>query len=311
MALPTQVQPEVAATLATLAGPSSVPPALLARLSVQAPDDGTEILARRLLGLRYAGTDAALLQAQLTGRQAPDGGFAPADGFQSQTTDSLLGLHALTAGGTFAGGAQAYAFVYASQQADGGLQGDSAALRVSNTAAAVLALQYAAGDLKSLNASRGMLSWLLRAQQTDGSWAGGAYPTAQALNALTLFGADLTARVNARAYLLARQDANGSWSGDPFLTAVALRALAADPLATQTPPAPNPDPTQPPPVQPPTTPAPSSIVGTAVNPATGSPLAGAQVTLTGAASAAVATAADGSFSFTALAAGNYVVTLTK
>lgn len=311
MALPTQVQPEVAATLATLAGPSSVPSALLARLNVQSPDDGTEILARRLLGLRYAGTDAALLKAQLARRQTPDGGFAPAEGFQSQTTDSLLGLHALVAGGTFAGGVQAYAFVYASQQADGGLQGDSATLRVSNTAAAVLALQYAAGDLKSLNASRGMLNWLLRVQQTDGAWAGGAYPTAQALNALTLFGADLTARVNARAYLLVRQDASGSWSGDPFLTAVTLRALAADPLAFQTPPAPNPDPTQPPPVQPPTTPAPSSVVGTAVNPATGGPLAGVQVALTGAASATVATAAAGGFSFTAVAAGDYVVTLTK
>ncbi|MFG6443457.1 carboxypeptidase regulatory-like domain-containing protein [Roseateles sp. LKC17W] len=156
-----------------------------------------------------------------------------------------------------------------------------------------------------------MLTWLLSAQQVDGSWSSSIHLTAQALNALTLFGSDVTARVNARAYLLARQDADGSWSGDPFVTAVALRALAADPMSAPTTPAPNPDPGQPPAPQPPTTPSPSTISGIAANPASGSPLAGVQVVLAGTSSSTQTTAANGSFSFPSLAAGDYAVTLTK
>ncbi len=307
IALPSQVQPEVANTIALLAGPAAVPPALTTRLSQATADDPTEILARRLLGLQSAGGTSASTQSLLSARRTADGGFAPFDGLLSQVTDSLIGLQAQAAASP-ASRAAVLAYVTSHQAADGGLQAESAALRVQYSAMAVAGLQYAAGDLASLNAARQLVRWLLIAQQVNGGWSDSVYLTAQSLNALTLLGADPNARVNARAFLTTRQLSDGSWAQDPFLTAVVLRALAADPLAV--PGNPDPGPGTPDPELPVTPPL-SSVFGIVVNPASGGPLAGVQLTLTGASSASATTGADGSFSLTQLPAGDYALTFGK
>lgn len=88
------------------------------------------------------------------------------------------------------------------------------------------------------------------------------------------------------AYLLARQSTDGSWSADPFLTAVVLRAIAIDPTAT---------------------PQASSITGLTTDPLTGTPVAGVQVMLSGAANSVATSGTDGRFSFASLNSGSYTL----
>ncbi|MGD6613519.1 prenyltransferase/squalene oxidase repeat-containing protein, partial [Xanthomonas citri pv. citri] len=126
---------------------------------------------------------------------------------------------ALADGGSSAGATRARAWLRAVQQDDGGMAGESAGARVQSTALAVQAFTPgAAADAAQQAAVLPMVAWLADRQQADGSWHGSVYLTALGLHALTLQGADSTARGTARQWLVAAQSADGSWSGDAFLT---------------------------------------------------------------------------------------------
>ncbi|MDA8450088.1 carboxypeptidase regulatory-like domain-containing protein [Acidovorax sp. NCPPB 3859] len=290
---PLQALSETVRTLAALSGPSAVAPPLTARLAAEAGDD-TEWMARAALALRTAGRPSDSLEASLRARQAADGGFpaSAAPGEPSTLLDTLWAHDALALadGGTFAGAARARAWLRAVQQADGGMAGESAGARVQATALAVQAFTPgAAADAAQQAAVLPMVAWLADRQQADGSWHGSVYLTAMGLHALTLQGADSAARGAARQWLVAAQAADGSWSGDAFLTAVALRALAAEPPAT---------------------PVAAALAGRVVDAASGQPLAGATVELSGAAAQAATSGTQGAFRFSGLAAGRYELRVT-
>ncbi|AVS64735.1 hypothetical protein C8245_02640 [Paracidovorax avenae] len=290
---PLQALSETVRTLAALSGPSAVAPPLTARLAAGAGDD-TEWMARAALALRTAGRPSDSLEASLRARQSADGGFpaSAAPGEPSTLLDTLWAHDALALadGGTSAGAAPARAWLRAVQQDDGGMAGESAGGRVQATALAVQAFTPgAAADAAQQAAVLPMVAWLADRQQTDGSWHGSVYLTALGLHALTLQGADSAARGAARQWLVAAQAADGSWSGDAFLTAVALRALAAEPPAT---------------------PVAAALAGRVVDAASGQPLAGATVELSGAAAQAATSGAQGAFRFSGLAAGRYELRVT-
>ncbi|WP_053843185.1 carboxypeptidase regulatory-like domain-containing protein [Paracidovorax avenae] len=290
---PLQALSETVRTLAALSGPSAVAPPLTARLAAEAGDD-TEWMARAALALRTAGRPSDSLEASLRARQAADGGFpaSAAPGEPSTLLDTLWAHDALALadGGTSAGAARARAWLHAVQQDDGGMAGESAGARVQATALAVQAFTPgAAADAAQQAAVLPMVAWLADRQQADGSWHGSVYLTALGLHALTLQGADSAARGAARQWLVAAQAADGSWSGDAFLTAAALRALAAEPPAT---------------------PVAAALAGRVVDAASGQPLAGATVELSGAAAQAATSGAQGAFRFSGLAAGRYELRVT-
>lgn len=285
---PLQALSETVRTLATLSGPSAVTPSTAARLAAEVGDN-TEWMARAALALRTAGRRSETLEASLRTRQAADGGFpASAAPTEPSTLLDTLWAHdalALADGGSFAGAARARAWLRAVQQDDGGMAGESAGARVQSTALAVQAFTLgAAADAAQQAAVLPMVAWLADRQQADGSWHGSVYLTALGLHALTLQGADSAARGTARQWLVAAQSADGSWSGDAFLTAIALRALAAEPPAT---------------------PVAAALAGRVVDAASGQPLAGATVEVSGAAAQAATSGAQGAFRFSGLAAGRY------
>ncbi len=284
-----QTRSEAALCLATLADATAVSANLRAKLAAEV-DEPTEHLARKTVALNAVAADISALASQITLRQNVDGGFAPAAGFASTVLDTVWAYSALSRGSQFTGAAGAKAFILANLQSDGGLAGSTPAQRVQNSALGILALQFAGADVPALNATRQLVQWLLSTQQTDGSWASSSYLSAVALYAISSQGADSSARASARAYLLARQSVDGSWSADPFLTAVVLRAVVIDPTAT---------------------PQASSITGLATDPLTGTPLAGVQVTLSGAANNTATSGVDGRFSFAGLNSGSYTLQLAK
>jgi Carboxypeptidase regulatory-like domain/Prenyltransferase and squalene oxidase repeat len=284
-----QVRSETALCLATLAEPMAVSAGLRSKLAAGV-DEPTEHLARKAIALSAVAVDVGTLASQIATRQNVDGGFGPAAGFASTVLDTVWSYSALSRGSQFSGASGAKAFILSNLQSDGGLAGSTLAQRVQNSALGILALQFAGNDLPAINATRQIVQWLLATQQADGSWGSSSHLSAVALYAVSSQGADSIARASARAYLLARQTANGSWSDDPYLTAVVLRAIAVDPKAT---------------------PQVSSITGLATDPLTGTPIAGVQVALSGAANAVATSAGDGRFSFANLNSGAYTLALAK
>ena len=289
IATPTQTRAEVALTISALAGVSSVQQTLRAKLALE-PNEPAEHLARKIIALSNVAGNVTSLVGELNARQNGDGGFGSAAFDSSAVLDTVWAYSALSRGTVFAGAARAQAFMLAKLEADGGLAGDSLGQRVQNTALGLLALQLAGTDVPTLNATRQMAGWLQSKQQADGSWNGSPYLTAVALYSLSVQGADSAMRTNARTYLVAQQTSNGSWNADPFLTAVILRAVAIDPVAT---------------------PLASAVTGLAMDPASGTPVSGVQVNLTGAATKSAITGADGRFTFNGLVSGSYSVVLAK
>jgi len=277
-----QAEAEVARTAALLAGQAAVPGPLIQRLSDARED--TELLARAAVALTAAGANAGPILGTLSSRQNQDGGFGAAQGAASNTLDTVWACQAFAVQPSMAG-TQVCGWLLSRQEADGGLLAGAAGERIQATALAVEALQGASSDLRTQGAVLRMASWLQGARAANGSWRDSIYLTALGLYALTLQAVDDGARSDARQWLVSRQASNGSWGNDPFLTAVVLRALASEPPAS---------------------PQAADITGRIVD-AAGAPIAGASVELSGAAARLAVSGADGSFRFSTLAGGNYLV----
>lgn len=290
-ATPVQTRSEAALAFVELTGGAAVSEPLRAKLVLEA-GEATEYLARKIIALKGIASDTTALISQLSHRQNVDGGFGSISGDSSTLLDTVWAYSALSGDPSFTGENTARSFILTKMESDGGLAGDSAGQRIQNSALGIRALQFSGADLSVMNATRQLVQWLQAQQQANGSWNSSSYLTAIALHALSSQGADSVACANARSYLMARQAADGSWDADPFLTAVILRALVITPTTAPTPQA-------------------SSIAGIFVNPLSGTPIAGVQVSMTGTASSVATSGSDGRFAITGLSSGSYTLQLAK
>ncbi len=291
IATPLQNRAESLQTFKVLA---TVPTALADQLATDTQNN-TEYLARRAVTLNVAGRDASAIITSLLARQNSDGGFSGAAGYNSNALDTTWVMLALAqnAQGSTTPAQKARSYLLGSIQADGGVGAGSDSSRINANALALLALQMFPQDLNTATALKQISSWLLLKQGADGSWLKNSNLTALTLAAVSPLVSDPTISTAATTYLKALQGVDGSWGGgDPFLTAVVLRALSQASATTANS-------------------GPSSIIGNIADKNTATVLAGATVTLSGAATATATTAADGSFNFANLTAGSYTLQITK
>lgn len=257
-----------------------------------ASEEATEDLARRVTALTLAGRNVMPLLSALLARQNGDGGFPGPLGYDSAALDTAWALIALSrAGASGPAVASARGHLLRAIGADGGLPGGSDAQRIHLSALALISLQLVAADLPAADGVRRVSAWLLQRQGLDGSWQGDAYLSAIALAALAPVLADASVRNRARLYLAGLQAADGSWNEDPFVTAVALRALVLEPVEQPV--------------------LPATLAGRVVDQATGNALAGAVVTLSGAAAATASSDAGGRFGVGELKPGTYALRIGR
>ena len=289
IATPLQNRAETLQALKLLA---TIPVALADQLAAD-PEDNTEYLARRAVTLSLAGRDVSAITTLLAARQNLNGGFGGAMGHDSNALDTAWVMLAMAQNtlSTTPAAQTACNYLLAVIQPDGGVGTDSDSARISENAVALLALQMSPSNLTTATALKQISTWLLLKQGVDGSWLGDSYLTALALSAVSPLVSDPAIRAAARTYLTGLQGLDGSWGGDPFLTAVVLRALAFEPAVAPV--------------------VVSSIIGQVVDQNTATPLAGAAVALSGAATATATTAIDGKLSFANLAAGSYTLQVSK
>jgi len=289
IATPLQIRSEVYATLQLLTTVSSTQSA-----SISANLDGnTEYLSRQIVALNSAGLNATTQLTQLASSNNSDGGYGGAPGYASTPLDTAFALIALKSGGSTATVSAALAYLQAAQQTDGSFRLNGVEDIYSSIYVLAAFHQYA-GSASLGNNTQLLATYLMAQQSAPGTWNNSPFLSALAYSSLHDFIALTPTSTAISAYLQAGQQADGSWSDDPYITAVVLRALS---LTSVTP----------------ANPGLAVVQGTIVDSQTGLPLTGVTVTLTlsgGTAANTFVTAADGTFTFGGLNAGNYAMSAT-
>ncbi|MGR8934370.1 MAG: carboxypeptidase regulatory-like domain-containing protein [Gammaproteobacteria bacterium] len=223
-----------------------------------------------------------------------DGGFGELAGYQNTALETAFALQALRSAGNGQSDTAYYAVDYllAQQRADGGWETGANASSVYVAAQVLVALTPYANTLMRVPAAlTAAQNFLLSKRDAANLW-GEDFLSAEALLALLSGAQDGGATLQADIDVLrSRQMIDGSWSGDVYSTALALRvlAMAGNPVAN---------------------PNLSALQGRVLDGDSGVALAGVQISLQGAASAQVASNADGNFLFNALPPGSYTATLS-
>lgn len=288
-ALPHQGRAEAVVTLARLA---SVPAKLAAAVAGNA-DETTEWHARRAIAAGAEDSNGAAIVTALLALQNPDGGFGSRFGYQSNALDTAMALLAFKSQQKYKDPSDSVARALA-YLASARLPGAAWGVR-DESQAYVTALTLLAGHGWRTANSVGAITlsardWLLAAR--SGGNYGNTLDNAMGLLALSTQTADAAVLQPLVTALLASQGSEGSWAGDPFLTALALRALWG---ADNT-------------VPPSTT---GGFSGTAIDNATGAPIGGVAVQVTGLPGVSATTTADGGFSLSGIPAGTYTLNFAK
>lgn len=287
VALPVQVQSEVAGTLAAV---GVTPPRALLQQIPQTAVITTEYLAHYKLAADLQGISGATYVAQLVDTQNEDGGFGATAGYASNPLDTSWALLAMrTSQPSQAAAKKAVAWLLTQQQTNGSWHVAADEDAIVPTALVVQSLHAYRAHSGVNVAQTQARAWLDTQKQSNHGW-GTLNQTAQALLALLPGQTDASAYATSVAHLDASQHANGSWQNDPYITAVVLRALW---LAGQ--PVTNPDFAR--------------VNGVVLDSVTDQPVSGAQVALQNS-TLTVTTDASGSFSFVGLAAGPEKLTIT-
>jgi squalene cyclase len=270
-------------------------PAYLPALSFLNNDtaaDQTRFLARKITVNAKAGNDVTALVNTLTANQSTDGGFGNRAGDASSILDTALVLEALAAANYTSSSVAVGSIGYLlnKQLASGGWVDGANDPSVYLTALSFRALWFYRNTNTNVPAALARArDFLLSQRDASGTW-GEPFNTALVLTALVPYLPDLSSVTNSISSLQSAQLANGSWVNDPYTTALALQALYLAAL-----PQPNPDY--------------ATIQGKVVDAQTGLPLSGVAVSLSGAATAALVTPSDGTFSFRNLGPGSYSLQL--
>jgi hypothetical protein len=254
--------------------------------------DGTEYLARKIIATAEAGGDVSNLVTELVARQGVDGGFGEFSGYDSTALDTGFALEALDSAG-FADStviANALSYLTSHQNADGGfVAADPTASSVYSTAVIAHALQRF--QLKfSLGVPIDSAARFLYGQQLAGGGWASTWETALALLATVPVTTDPHLYTNAVQVLTAGQGAAGDWDGSVYNTALAVRALNIQQNAS-----------------PPVNPTTGALSGRTSDQQSGQPLAGVQVTLSGATTANSVSDANGQFQLAGVAPGQFTL----
>jgi hypothetical protein len=254
---------------------------------------GYDYVSRKLYVLSQTTGDVSSDLAYLKSGQKQDGGFGLDPDHESDVADTVLALQAFAAVGQASTdtAARAVGYLLNQQQPNGGFADGANDPSVYLTALSFRALWFYRNTNTSIPAALTRArDFLLSQRDASGTW-GEPFNTALVLTALVPYLPDLSSVANGISSLQSAQLANGSWVNDPYTTALALQALY---LAAQ--PQPNPDF--------------ATIKGKVVDGQTGLPLSGVTVSLAGASSSALATQADGLFTFQKLPAGSFSLQLS-
>ena len=253
---------------------------------------GFPYLPRRMIASHLAGQSVSGLVNNLRTHQNPDGGFAAWPGEQSTTLDTVEALEALAAVGVREQSVvqPALQYLLAHQRADGSFAHNTTSpVSIALTARAVAVIQQHLFDY-NLAAPQQAAATFLWQRQTAAGW-GEIWESAHALLALIPITTDATRYAATVVALRDRQEANGSWGGSVYATALILRALH---LAEHR--------------EPPADPTAGSVTGRLQDGATGLPLTGTVVAISG---AETRSRADGGFKLSGLEAGDYAIAYTQ
>lgn len=244
----------------------------------------TESLARRIIAASLAGQSSSSLVADLLARQNQDGGFGDGPGYESNAIDTAFALQALVASNNTGGTPAGFAVGYLLQKQSGagawnGVDGTPSVYATALALRAVWSFRARFNVAASVESAR---NWLL-GQRVGSLWSE-PHLSALALTAILPTLADRTALTDSVAALEALRAADGSIGGDVYTTALALQASSLAEL-----------------------PFPDRVVisGRVIDGDTSSVLPGAQIVISGPASATLTSDADGRFRFESAIPGTY------
>jgi sugar lactone lactonase YvrE len=284
IATPTQATAETLRTLRALDQTGyHANPASLLFLDASANQGVTEYLARALIAHTETGGSAADLLTALEANQNSDGGFGSASGFSSNVLDTAFALEALVkaVGSHATVVSAAVGYLQSHQNSDGSYTLDSTAHGATYTTATALMALHASRLYYNLTQQiTKTVSFLLSAQNSTGGW-GSDFESSWALLALASATTDLTPLMNAAQSLKNMQMPDGSWGQDVYRTALAARALT---VIQEGPVAP-----------PPESDTDAIIAGFVTDAEHGTPIIGANITVTGSDSISAVTNALGAY----------------
>lgn len=256
---------------------------------VQDERDSTLTSLARQVRLRLdQGQSATAQMAELLAQQLNDGGFPPRAGYQSEVLTTCWVMLALDRAGQGSGtpASRALGFLLTSQQTDGGFlsaSGNSSSVFASAHVARVYSDYRSRFELTQPIAR--LTTFLLNARKPDQSF-GESFESGLALDALLSLRADRQALAPAFTALRARQSPNGSFSDDAYVTAIAIRALWASEQSE-------------------TNPSLAGLTARVLSADTDLPITGAQLVLTGPATATLVSNNLGRMQSNTIAGGAY------
>jgi len=261
-------------------------PGALTALALGTTPTVTDLLARQIIARQQIGAAATAEVEQLLLLQNQDGGFGADQDHPSNVLDTAVALEALADVAPKSDAAvKALSWLVAQQGADGHWDRANVTPQYTDIVISAIAThavwRYRAHFVVNQYVEKGR-QWLSGQKNSGGNWDN-TLQTAHALLSILPGLTDASSEQAAIAALAAAQLPNGSWEGDAYLTALALRVLFAAAQETV-----NPDL--------------ASVRGTVIDADSGSPIAGATITL-GKANLSTTTDAQGKFSFTHLEAG--------
>lgn len=286
---------EVARTLLELSGPGTASATLTAALDSEALGETvTEVLAcTQWLQQQQSQFPRT---SELQSRRTASSGFAA---FEGQTGPSVLdtgwALQALVSQWSSAQTDPTLAWLQQQQKADGSFTiGTGTSSDLLTTASVVRGLlDHRQRSTTAAAIADKAASYLLAQAKAAGHWQSNVGVTALVYEAVHPYSGNQPALASAvQTWLLASQATNGAWNNnDPWTTAVALRALVLTGRA-------------------PVNPAQAALKLQFVDGSTGTPIAGVQLTGTGAGNLSASSNASGQVQVQGLAPGAYTLTAT-
>ena len=255
-------------------------------------DASTEGLARRIVINYRSGVNTSSDVAELLIRKNRDGGFGSRAGYDSTVFDTAYASWALGLTNVASSSItdSAINFILNAQTADGGWSlGGNQDESLSLTSLVLETLRIYSVRYNLTSSISKASDFLYSLERSEGGW-GSNELTTDALIALIPITIDATRYSTSLSLLQSSQNTNQSWDNDAYITARALRAIY---LSQHTPP--------------PVLTSDAVVSGQIFDKASGQPLSGVAITLSGVAAASGITDSSGKFSLGISKVGNYTI----
>lgn len=255
-------------------------------------DDSTENLAKRISVNYRNGISVADDVAQLLTRKNNDGGFGAREGYDSTVMDTAYALWSLGLANFSSSDItnEAIAYIIAGQLIDGSWTNNSRPQEsVALTSQVLEALRLYSVRFNLQQTITKATNYLVAQKNIAGTWVDAEHTT-DSLLALIPLTPEPSLYADALTQLKSSQHTNGSWNNDTYITARALYAIY---LSENLPPV--------------VVDNAGSIKGQLIDLASGAPLSGVSIHLSGVSSAAVVTDTSGQFSLDVSERGLYTL----